>query len=67
MNTNIANKSVSAWWCLYVISTASATFDGQFIKKLNNTEAGLKNSVAYKKSRVSSYIENSCKKRKESH
>ena len=34
---------------LYVISNTKATFEAQFIKKLSNTEAELKESFAYKK------------------
>ena len=53
MSTNIVNiKSVSVWWCLYVLSNTSATFEAQFIKKLSNAEAELEKSVAYKKQRV---------------
>ena len=33
---------------LYVLSNTLATFAAQFMKKLINTEAGLKKSVAYK-------------------
>ena len=35
--------------CLYALSNTLATFEAQFMKKLINTEAGLKKSVAYKK------------------
>ena len=35
--------------CLYVISNTQTTFEAQFIKKLCNTKAELKKSVAYKK------------------
>ena len=31
-------------------SNTQATFEAQFMKKLSNTEAGLKKNVAYKKS-----------------
>ena len=42
-DTNIINaKSSSVWWCLHVCQA-------QFMKKLRNTEAELKNSIAYKK------------------
>ena len=44
--------------CLYqatLEATFEATFEAQFMKKLNNTEAELKNSVAYKKKRVVHY------------
>ena len=37
------------WWCLYVLSNAYATFQAQFMRKLSNTEAEFKNSVACKK------------------
>ena len=44
-------KSVSVL-CLYMLRNTKATFKAQFIKKLSNTEAELKKSVAYKKKRV---------------
>ena len=34
---------------LYALSNTLATFEVQFMKKLINTEAGLRKSVAYKK------------------
>ena len=40
---------------LYVLSNTLATFAAQFMKKLINTEAGLKKSVAYKKKLVDTY------------
>ena len=50
MGTNIENiKIVSVWWCLSLLSNTSAN-EAQFMKKLSNTEAELKKSVAYKKS-----------------
>ena len=53
IGTNKVNiKGVSAWWCLYVLSNTQATFEAQFMKKLSNTEAELKKSVAYKRKRV---------------
>ena len=30
-------KSISIWWCLYVISNAWATFEAQFMKRLSKT------------------------------
>ena len=42
-----SHKSVS-----YDYGNTQATFEAQFMKKLSNTEAGLKKSVAYKKKRV---------------
>ena len=51
MGTNIENiKIVSVWWCLSLLSNTSATSEAKFMKKLSNTEAELKKSVAYKKS-----------------
>ena len=48
MDTNIVNiKSVSVWWCLYVLSNTYATREVQVMKKVSNTEAELKESVAY--------------------
>ena len=44
----VNKKSVSVWWCFYVLSNTEA----QFIKKLTNTEAELKKYVAYKKCAV---------------
>ena len=35
---------------IYVISNTQATFEAQFMKKLSNTEAELRKSIAYKKS-----------------
>ena len=32
-------KGFSVWWCLYVLSNTHATFEAQFMKKLNNTKA----------------------------
>ena len=53
MDTNIMNiNSVSVWWYFDVLSNTSVTFAAQFMKKLSNTEAELKKSVAYQKSRV---------------
>ena len=50
MNSYIVNiKIVSVWWCFYVLSNTCATFEDQFKKKLSNTEAALKESIAYKK------------------
>ena len=50
MDTNIINiKSVSVWWCFYVLSNTSATFEAQFMKKLSNTEAELKKALLIKK------------------
>ena len=34
------------------VSNAKATFEAQYMKKLSNTEAEMKKSVAYKKKRV---------------
>ena len=56
MDTNMANTSVSVWWCLYVLSNTQATFEAQFIRKLSNTEAELKRTVAYKKKRVNHLV-----------
>ena len=40
---HIVNKrSVSVWLCLNVLSSTSATFEAQFMRKLSNTEAELK-------------------------
>ena len=51
MDTNTVNiRSVSIWQCWYVLSNTESTLDPQFIRKLSNTEAELKKSVAYKKS-----------------
>ena len=48
MDTNIVNiKSVSVWWRLYVLSNTYATLEVQFMKKVSNTVAELKESVAY--------------------
>ena len=45
--TNILNiKFNSAWW-LYLLSNNKATSEAQFMKKLSNTEAELKKSVAH--------------------
>ena len=50
MDTNIVNKrSVSVWWCSYVLNNTKATLEAQFMKKLSSTEANLKKGVAYKK------------------
>ena len=49
MDTDIVNiETVSLWYSLYVLNTY-ATFVAQFMKKLINTKAGLKTSVAYEK------------------
>ena len=46
--TNILNpKSVMVTWYLYEISNIWATFEVQFIKKLSNIEAELKEGVAW--------------------
>ena len=48
MDRNKVNiKSVSVWWCFYVLSNTEATFEA--LKNLSNTEAEMKKSVAYKK------------------
>ena len=31
-------KSVSVWWCLYVLGSTYATFRAQFMKTLSNNE-----------------------------
>ena len=50
MSINIVNiQNVSVWCYSYVLINSSATFRAQFMKKLSNTEAGLKKRVAYKK------------------
>ena len=50
VDTNLVNiKSVSVWWCLYVLSNTEATFEAQFMKKLGNTEADLKKALLLKK------------------
>ena len=43
-------KSASLSWCLYVAKNTEATFKAQ--KKLSNTEAELKKSLAYKKTYI---------------
>ena len=43
---------------LYILSNTKATFEAQFMKKLSNTEAELKKSVAYKKSLYFTFIQN---------
>ena len=49
MGKNIVNiKLVSVWWCLYVLSNISATFEAQFMKKLRSTEAKLKKTLLIK-------------------
>ena len=51
MGTNLVNiRSVSVWFCVYILSNTEATFETQFMKKLSNTEAKLKKNIAYKKS-----------------
>ena len=51
MDTNIRNiKYVSVFLWLHLLSNTQTTFEAQFMKKLSNTEAELKKSVAYKKS-----------------
>ena len=52
MDTSIINiENVSLWWYLYACTLIYLSiFETQFLKKLSNTEAELKNSVAYKKS-----------------
>ena len=43
MGTNLVNiRSVSVWFCVYILSNTEATFETQFMKKLSNTEAKLK-------------------------
>ena len=50
MDTNIVNiKSVSAWWCLYVLRSTLATFEAQFMKKLSIIEPELKKLLLIKK------------------
>ena len=50
MDINIVNiTSGSVCRCFYVLSSTQATFEAQFMKKLNNTDAELKTSVVYKK------------------
>ena len=49
MDTNIRNiKRVSVFLWLHVLGNTQTTFEAQFMKKLSNTEAELKISVAYK-------------------
>ena len=43
-------KCLSMMMRIYVLSNTQATYEAQFMKKLSNTEAELKRSVAYKKS-----------------
>ena len=53
MDTNTVNtRSVSCWWCLYISSNTSATFEGEFMENLSNTEAELKKSFACIKKHV---------------
>ena len=53
MDTNIVNtRSFSVWWCFHVLSNTQATLESKFLRKLRNTEAELKKSVAYKKKRA---------------
>ena len=53
-------ESVSVWWCLCVLRDTSGQFVAKFMKKLNNTEAGMKKSIAYKKVVSSNYIHRYC-------
>ena len=48
-NKYTKNKRSRRMICLFVLSNAYAAFEAQFIKKLTNTEAELKKSVACKK------------------
>ena len=39
-DTNIVNvKNASVWWCVYVLNSAQAICEVQFMKKISNTEA----------------------------
>ena len=50
MGTNLVNiRSVSVWFCVYILSNTEATFETQFMKKLSNTEAKLKKALLMKK------------------
>ena len=54
IGTIIVNtKSVLVWWCLLVLSNTSVTFEAQFMRKLSNIEAELKECVAYIKNAYS--------------
>ena len=41
-------KSVSVWSCLFVLSNTEAIYETQFMKKLSNTKAELKNALLIK-------------------
>ena len=57
MDTNIRNiKCVSVFLWLHLLSNTQTTFEAQFMKKLSDTEAELKKSVAFKKKRVIDFI-----------
>ena len=50
MGTNLVNiRSVSVWFCVYILSNTEATFETQFMKKFSNTEAKLKKALLMKK------------------
>ena len=52
-NKYTRHKKVSIRWCLHVLSNNEATFEAQFIKKLNNTDSELKKRVAFMKTCIS--------------
>ena len=52
MDTYTKYKMCLSMMMVICISNAKATFEAQYMKKLSNTEAEMKKSVAYKKKRV---------------
>ena len=57
MDTNVVNiKTVSLRWCLYVLGNSRATYEAKFMKKLSNTEAELKKTIAYKKVCITNFL-----------
>ena len=53
MDANTVNiRTISVWWGIYVLCNTWARLGAEFMRKLSNTEAELKKSVAYKKKRV---------------
>ena len=57
MDTNVVNiKTVSLRWCLYVLGNSRATYEAKFMKKLSNTKAELKKTIAYKKVCITNFL-----------
>ena len=47
--TNIVNIKIASVWTMFICTKQHLTFEGQFMKKLRNTEVELKKELLIKK------------------